>query len=471
MKKLNRTTAKEPLERPVKIVQFGEGNFLRGFVDWMIDILNEKTDFNGAIDMVQPRSSGRGNRVNTQEGLYHTWLVGLRNGQEINETRLITSVNRLVDPFKDYQVFLALAHNMDLRFIVSNTTEAGIEFDPNDSVYTGLPKTFPGKLTALLFERFKQFEGAPSKGLIILPVELIHKNGDTLKETIINYIALWDLPVDFLDWIEQHNYFCNTLVDRIVPGYPKEDEESIQARLGYCDELIVKGEPFHLWVIEAPEFVKKELPLSGVGLNVKFVKDLTPYRIRKVMILNGAHTAMVAYGYLNGCRTVKECLEKEPVAIFVRELIFDEIIPTLDLPNEELNSFASDVLERFQNPYIRHELLSISLNSISKFEVRVLPSLLEYYKRKKKLPENLVRAFAALIVFYRGEYGGKEIVLKDDAYNIKFMANIWEGGDLKELVSSVLSNKKFWNQDLTLVPGLERELIVNIIPLLEKGYK
>ena len=205
--------------------------------------------------------------TNTQEGLYHTWLVGLRNGQEINETRLITSVNRLVDPFKDYQVFLALAHNMDLRFIVSNTTEAGIEFDPNDSVYTGLPKTFPGKLTALLFERFKQFEGAPSRS-IILPVELIHKNGDTLKETIINYIALWDLPVDFLDWIEQHNYFCNTLVDRIVPGYPKEDEESIQARLGYCDELIVKGEPFHLWVIEAPEFVKKELPLCvGPTLN------------------------------------------------------------------------------------------------------------------------------------------------------------------------------------------------------------
>ena len=471
MQKLNRNTAKLTLERPVKIVQFGEGNFLRGFVDWMVDILNEETDFNGAIDIVQPRTPGGGEKVNIQEGLYHTWLVGLQNGQEINETRLITSVNRLVDPFIDYQAFLALAHNIDLRFIASNTTEAGIEFDPNDTDYTILPKTFPGKLTVLLFERFVKFDGAPSKGCIILPVELIDKNGDTLKETVINYIALWDLPVDFLDWIERHNYFCNTLVDRIVPGYPKEDEESIQARLGYCDELIVKGEPFHLWVIEAPDFVKKELPFSDLVLNVKFVNDLTPYRIRKVMILNGAHTAMVAYGYLNGCRTVKECLEKEPVASFVRNIIFEEIIPTLDLPNEELNSFANDVLERFQNPYIRHELLSIALNSIPKFKVRVLPSLLEYCKRKKKLPKNLVKAFAALIVFYKGEYGAQQIALKDDGYNIKFMADIWECGDLGKLVSEVLSNKKIWNQDLTAIPGLERELMVNIIQLLEKEYK
>ena len=471
MKKLNRNTANAALKMPIKIVQFGEGNFLRGFVDWMIDILNEKTDFNGAIDMVQPRTPGGGERVNIQEGLYHTWLVGLQNSQEMDETRLITSVHGLVDPFKDYQVFLALAHNIDLRFIVSNTTEAGIEFNPNDTDYTSLPKTFPGKLTALLFERFKKFEGAASKGLIILPVELIDKNGDTLKETVINYIALWDLPVDFLYWIEQHNYFCNTLVDRIVPGYPKEDKESIQTRLGYDDELVVKAEPFHLWVIEAPDFVKKELPFSKVGLNVKFVKDLTPYRIRKVMILNGAHTAMVAYGYLNGCRTVKECLEKEPVAGFVRELIFEEIIPTLDLPNAELNSFANDVLERFQNPYIRHDLLSIALNSISKFKVRVLPSLLEYYWRKNELPKNLVKAFAALIVFYKGIYREEEIVLKDDEYNIKFMSEIWESGNLKKVVNGILSNKNLWNQDLTVIPGLERELIEVIIPLLEKEYK
>ena len=471
MKKLNRTTAKEALERPVKIVQFGEGNFLRGFVDWMIDILNEKTDFNGAIDMVQPRSSGRGDGINTQEGLYHTWLVGLLNGQEVNEIRLVTSVNRLIDPFKDYQAFLALAHNVDLRFIVSNTTEAGIEFDPNDTDYTILPKTFPGKLTALLFERFKKFEGVASKGLIILPVELIEKNGESLKEAVVNYIGLWELPDGFLDWIDNHNFFCNTLVDRIVPGYPKEDEQSIQVRLGYDDKMIVKAEPYHSWLIEAPDFVQTELPFTKVGLNVKFVDKLTPYRIRKVMILNGAHTAMVAYGYLNGCRTVKECLEKEPVASFVRTLIFDEIIPTLDLTNTELNSFANDVLERFQNPYIRHELLSIALNSISKFKVRVLPSILEYYKRKNELPKNLVKAFAALIIFYKGIYREEEIVLKDDEYNIKFMSEIWESGNLKKVVKGILSNKNLWNQDLTVIPGLERELIEVIIPLLEKEYK
>ena len=470
MKKLNRTTAKATLERPVKIVQFGEGNFLRGFVDWMVDILNEKSNFNGAINIVQPRTSGRGDRINTQEGLYHTWLVGLQDGQEINETRLITSVKGLIDPFKDYQAFLSLADNENLRFIISNTTEAGIVYDMNDTDYTNLPKTFPGKLTALLFKRFTTFEGAPDKGCIILPVELIEKNGDTLKKAVINYIALWKLPEGFLNWIEDHNFFCNTLVDRIVPGYPNEEEQHIKARLGYEDELIVKAEPFHLWVIEAPDPVQKELPFAMARLNVKFVEDLTPYRIRKVMILNGAHTAMVAYGYLSGRRTVKECLEKEPMASFVGEIIFEEILPTLNLPKAELISFAKNVLERFQNPYIRHELLSIALNSISKFRVRVLPSILKYYELNDKLPENLVKAFAALIVFYKGNYGGREIPLKDDPSNITFMSEVWKGEDLEVLVSKILSNTDFWNQDLTTIPGLEQQLLVNITLLLTKEH-
>lgn len=298
MQELNRQTANIHTDRPVRVLQFGEGNFLRGFADWMFDILNEKSDFNGDIQIVQPRTSGHGDLINEQEGLYHTLLMGLQNGKEINESRLITSVRGLTDPFKDYQEFLSLARNVDLRFIVSNTTEAGIEFDSKDTDYNTLPKTFPGKLTALLFERFNTFNGAGDKGLIVVPVELIERNGDTLKEIVLSYSDLWNLPSAFKKWVDEHNVFCNTLVDRIVPGFPKDDIDSIQERLGFSDNLVVVAEPFYFWAIEAPEFVRKEIPFHKAGLKVLFVDDLTPYRTRKVRILNGAHTAMVPLGYL-----------------------------------------------------------------------------------------------------------------------------------------------------------------------------
>ena len=471
MKELNRKTANVSMVRPIRVLQFGQGNFLRGFVDWMLDILNEKTDFNGDIQIVQPRTSGQGETINTQEGLYHTVLMGLQDGREVNEIRLITSVRGLVDPFVDYTRFLELGQNRDLRFIVSNTTEAGIKFDPNDTEFIRLPKTFPGKLTALLYARFNYYNGAHDKGCVIIPVELIPKNGTVLKETIINYINLWKLPKDFLLWINDYNVFCNTLVDRIVPGYPKEEIESIEERLGYMDQLVVKAEPYHLWAIEAPEFVQKELPFVEAGLNVIFVKDLTPYRTRKVRILNGAHTAMVPIGYLKGYRTVKECVETEPMASFIRTLIFKEIIPTLDLPKRELEIYAEAILERFQNPYIRHELSSIALNSVSKFKVRVLPSILKYHELKHGLPKNLIMAFAALIVFYRGHYDDQETPLNDDSDTMAFMKSIWESENLQKLVDLVLSKQTFWGTDLSQLEGLKKQLMTEIIPFLEADYQ
>jgi len=460
IQELNRKTANSPVKNPVKVLQFGEGNFLRAFADWIIDILNEKTDFNGAIQIIQPLAMGMGSAINKQDGLYHVVLNGIKNGTPTRETRLVTSVNGVLNPFEDYEGYLKQAENPDLKFILSNTTEAGIAFNENDRNPTVLSESFPGKLTTLLFHRYKHFNGAADSGLILMPCQLIEKNGDALKRTVLQYIVHWNLPDEFKKWIEQHNTFCNTLVDRIVPGFPKDTIKQIHTDIGYEDNLVVMAEPFHLWVIEAPDSVRKAFPVDKTDLQVKFVDDLTPYRTRKVRILNGAHTAMVPIAYLNGLRTVQETIEDKTTGEFVRKILFEEIIPTLDLGKEELESFANDVLERFQNPFIRHELISIALNSISKYKVRVLPSLLEYHKIKGALPPLLIKALAKLIIFYKGEYQNQKIALNDSPEVLQFFEKAWAYNNIERLVKDVLSNKDFWDTDLTLIPGLEKQLIM-----------
>ncbi|MEX2591754.1 MAG: tagaturonate reductase [Anditalea sp.] len=468
MKPLNRETAQSQSNRPVKVLQFGTGNFLRGFVDWVIDILNEKTNFNGDVQIVQPHGRLPAETLNAQEGLYHVLVRGFQNGQVVEENRLITSVLGAVNLFLDYGKYLQLAENADLRFVISNTTEAGIYFDPNDSDREIIPGSFPAKLTALLYRRFTVFEGSKEKGLIIIPCELIENNGGKLKETILLYADLWNLPQEFSSWIEDHNTFCNTLVDRIVPGFPQENVEEIQNSLGFKDELMVMAEPFHLWVIEGPESLEEDFPAGNIGLEVKFVKDLSPYRERKVRILNGAHTALVPLAYLHGLRTVKEAVEDGHIGGFLQKIIQEEIIPTLDLPKEELNQFAHDVMERFKNPFIKHQLSAIALNSMAKFEVRVLPSLLEYVARKNQLPQNLVRSFAALIVFYKGHYKGQDTPIKDTEEVVNFFQEVWKKKDVGKVVDEVLSNKELWKTDLTTVLQLPERLADEINLLLEE---
>ncbi|GHA74829.1 tagaturonate reductase [Pontibacter akesuensis] len=454
MKQLNRQTANITRNYPVKVLQFGEGNFLRGFVDWIIDILNEKTDFNGSVKIIQPIERGIVHLLNQQDGLYHVLLNGIQGGKETQETRLITSVSGALNPYDNYSAYLQLAENPDLEFIISNTTEAGICFEEADTSMDTIPSSFPGKLTALLYHRFSHFSGAPDKGLNIIPCELIEKNGAKLKETILQFAAHWNLPQEFTNWINESNIFCNTLVDRIVPGFPKDDIKQIQQELGFEDNLVVKAEPFHLWVIEAPESVKAAFPTEKAGLQVKFATDLTPYRSRKVRILNGAHTALVPVAYLHGLRTVREAVEDAYTGPFIREAIFEEIIPTLDLSKEELEQFANDVIERFQNPFIHHELISIALNSVSKYKVRVLPSVLEYQHRKGQLPERLLTSLAALILFYRGEWQGEKIPLNDTAEVLAFFEQAWKGNDAAAAVDATLANTDFWDRDLTQVEGL-----------------
>lgn len=454
MKALNRNNAKTET-RPIKILQFGEGNFLRGFVDWMVEEMNIKADFNGDIQIIQPLDQGMGEMLNAQDGLYHLQLQGIQNGEIVDEIKLITCVQGVINPYRDYHAYLSLAANPDLQFVISNTTEAGITFDPADFlIENAVPHTFPGKLTALLYQRFQIFNADPSKGLTIIPCELIDKNGEMLKKCILQYAELWDLPIGFLKWIEESNVFCNTLVDRIVPGYPKDNIDEIQQKIGFEDKLIVKAEPFHLWVIEGPQALQETFPADRAGLQVKFVNDLRPFRTRKVRILNGAHTAMVPIAYLKGLRTVREAVEDEEIGQFVQETIFDEIIPTLDLPKEELEKYAHEVLDRFRNPFIRHELASIALNSISKFKVRVLPSILEYHTKFGTWPKNLVQSLAALILFYKGEINGESIPLNDGLEILEFFEAVWKTGNIEALVSTILAKKEFWGHDLGKEEGL-----------------
>lgn len=459
---------------PERILQFGEGNFLRAFVDYFIDVMNEKADFNAKAVLVQPIANGLTEIINEQEGLYTLLLRGRENGQKTEYKRIISSVSRCVDPYADYAAFLANAANPDLRFIVSNTTEAGIAFDPACKVDDAPPSSFPAKLTAFLYERWKN----GLNGFIILSCELIDHNGDCLKKCVEQYIDLWHLPEEFKKWTDENNAFCSTLVDRIVTGYPRAEAQELCESFGYNDRLIDTGEIFGFWVIEGPQSIKDELPFEKAELPIIVTDDHTPYKQRKVRILNGAHTSMVLGAYLAGKDIVRECMEDETVCGFMKKAIYDEVIPTLDLPKEELLDFASAVEDRFNNPYVDHQLLSISLNSTSKWKARVMPSLLEYYKRSGKLPVCLTFSFAAYLAFYhnakeQGENGlvgyrnGERYEVKDDKNVLDFYyAHRDDNSD--ELVKAVLATD-FFGTELLELPNFENEVVKALEKIDEIG--
>ena len=461
---------------PEKVLQFGEGNFLRAFVDWMFYELNQKANFNGSVVVVQPIDKGMVNMLNDQDGLYTLYLRGLKNGNAESIHQTIDVISRGIDPYVDFNAYLQTAENPGMRFVISNTTEAGIAYNETDQPTDAPPASFPGKLTVWLNHRYKTFNGEEAKGVHIIPCELIEKNADNLKRIILQLAENWNLEEGFLTWLNTACTFSNTLVDRIVPGYPGERIAEILEELGYEDKQVVEGEHFHLWVIEAPESLQKELPFPSIGLDVKFVKDLTPYRTRKVRILNGAHTALVPVAYLYGIDTVREAVEHPVVGKFIRDIVFEEIIPTLDLSKEELEHFANEVMDRFRNPYIRHMLMSISLNSLSKFETRVLPSLLEYKSRMGTIPQRLAFSLAATIAFYKGTRGEESIALNDDAHVLELAKNVWNKADgsktsLHSLVSEVLAYEKVWKQDLNQVEGLADAVASHLINIEQNGMK
>ena len=474
MQPLNRTVTHLKSTSPIKVVQFGEGNFLRAFVDYAFQKLNQEANFDAGIAVVQPIERGLVNMLNGQDGLYTLFLKGIQKGKEIQHKELITNIVKGVDPYCNFTEYLNLAKEEALQFIISNTTEAGIAYVDTDTMEMQPPNSFPAKFTVLLYERFKHFKGDPGKGLTIIPCELINHNSDTLKEIILKYSDDWNLGEDFKNWLTTHSSFHNTLVDRIVPGYPKDEIEEYNAQLSYKDNLIVAAETFLLWVIEGDEALKEKLPFHKTDLDVKIVNDMQPYRTRKVRILNGAHTAMVPFSLLYGNTTVKQTVDNHFTGQFVNNAIFNEINHTLPMAKEELDSFAEEVLDRFRNPFIIHNLSSIALNSISKFKVRVLPSLLEYIDIHKKIPTNLTFSFAALIRFYKGTWKGENLPVNDSDEIVEAFAKIWESNNYLEIANKTLGNKSYWGEDLTQVKNLSEAVALALEEIetngIEVGY-
>ena len=364
-----------------------------------------------------------------------------------------------------------MAEQPEIRFVISNTTEAGIAFDPQCRLEDRPASSYPGKLTQLLYHRFKHFDGDMTKGLIIFPCELIFLNGHKLRETILQYIDLWQLGDDFKQWFEKACGVYATLVDRIVPGFPKKDIESIKARLGYDDNLVVQGEAFHLWVIEAPESVAEEFPASRAGLNVLFVPSEKPYHERKVTLLNGPHTVLSPVAFLSGINIVRDACQHAVVGKYIHRVMYDELMETLDLPKEELVRFADAVMERFTNPYVDHQLTSIMLNSFSKFATRDLPGLKTYLARKNRLPEGLVLGLAAIITYYKGGVrpDGVCYAPQDTPEVLNELKTLWDGRPLEEVAQGVLAMKMVWNEDLNAIPGLTEQLTRYLEEIADKG--
>lgn len=467
-------------ERPIKVVQFGEGNFLRAFVDYMIDIANEQGKFDGDIVLIKPIEFGNLDMFHKQDCQYTVSLRGNVNGEGKIINRIVTSVADAVDTSKEYAKYMGLAEIDTLRFVVSNTTEAGIVYDPTDKFESEPPKTFPGKLTKFLYHRFETFNGDMEKGLVMLPVELIDDNGLHLKECVMKLIDLWNLSDEFKKWVDEACIFTSTLVDRIVTGYPRATEQEEWEKLGYEDHIMVTGEPFALWVIESAKDISKEFPLPDAGLPVIFTEDHHPYKQRKVRILNGAHTSFVLASWLCGNDIVRQSMEDADVRDFMNKTIFDEVIPTLTLPEDELKEFAGEVVNRFNNPYVDHALLAISLNSVSKWRARCLPSLLGYVDKFGKLPAHLTFSIAALMAFYTGteirdgvligHRNGEEYSVKDDAQVLEFFRDNCEK-DTREFVTAYLGREDFHGQNLNEVPGLTDAVVAYLDDIKTNGMR
>ena len=480
MKRLDSSVKSAPV-RPVKVLQFGEGNFLRAFVDYFIDIMNERTDFNGSVALVKPISIGTlFPAFKEQDYRYTVMLRGIVDGEKVEQSRIVSSVSDAVDSYADYEKYSAYAKCETLRFIVSNTTEAGIVLDEGDKLELCPPNSYPGKLTKFLFERAEHFDYAADKGVVILPVELIDDNGIMLKKCVTELAKIWKLGERFEKWLNEACVFTSTLVDRIVTGYPRGEDAEIWEKLGYEDRLLDTAEPFGLWVIESDRDISHELPLAECGLPVIFTDNQKPYKQRKVRILNGAHTSFVPMAYQCGHDYVLQAMEDETIKTFMQKTLYDEVIPTLTLPKDDLMAFAEAVTGRFMNPFIKHALLSICLNSVSKWRARCMPSLLQYVENEGRLPEHLAFSIASLMSLYHGGRlvdgkleclrGDEKYVLQDDAAVLEFFANSAEMPACEQ-VKAFIGNEAFFGSELKNVPGLCEYVTEAYADILARGMR
>ncbi|MBR3932205.1 MAG: tagaturonate reductase [Tidjanibacter sp.] len=467
LKALNKQNVEKPT-LPIKILQFGEGNFLRAFVDWQIDKANEAGIMNHGVAIVQPIDKGMAGMLEQQDCLYHVYLEGVKDKQPVKDIRLVRSVQCAINPYEDYAAYEQIFLSPELEATVSNTTEAGIRYEEGDDLWALPPKSYPAKMTALLYKRFKHFAGDPTKGLCIICCELIENNGSTLREYVLRHAEYNKLGADFIEWVEKYCHFCDTLVDRIVPGFPRENIDEIKAELGFDDNLVVKAEFYHLWAIGGPgyEEVQRRLPLDKAGLHVIFMPTIKQFRDKKVRILNGSHTGMVPIGLQIGCETVMDAFNNADLEAFINTMVAEEVIPMIEEDQAELKEFAAGILERFYNPYIRHMLKTISLNSLSKWETRNFPTVLDNWKKAGKVAEKELFTFAALLTLYSGKV---DFTPDDTAEHVEFIQKVWNSEDVDATVRAIVGNRNIWTVDLTEVEPFVEKVSGYVKVILAEG--
>lgn len=472
MKPLNKTTVKKEI-RPVKILQYGEGNFLRAFVDWMIDRANESGLMNHGITVVQP-IVGSNNHVydlfKRQDCLYHVYLEGIKDKQPIKEIHLVKSLADIVNPYAEYTAYEKLFLDKALEIIVSNTTEAGIRYEEGDDIFALPPASFPAKMTALLYKRYQKFKGAKDKGLLVVCCELIENNGSTLKKYILQHAMHNNLEAGFAAWINENCHFYDTLVDRIVPGFPKEDIDQIKAEVGFDDNLLVKGEYFHVWAIGGNPVIKERLPLNKAGLNVLFMNDITAFRAKKVRILNGSHTAMVPVALQLQCETVLDAFKNPLVEKYINCMVEEEVLPVIDEDPDELKKFSETILERFYNPFLKHYLKDISLNSLSKWEARNFPTVWDNYNKQNKKARLALFSFAAYLVLYGGK-SEVNFIPNDTPEFVEFIRSTFNENDLNAWVSGIVNHKTMWNENFSQIPFFIDEVVEDVASILRQGMR
>ncbi|KYG27007.1 tagaturonate reductase [Alkalihalobacillus trypoxylicola] len=495
MESLNKKVAIEKKERinyqsldhlPEKVLQFGEGNFLRGFTDWMLQRLVEADLFQGRVVAIQPTPHGKVvPKLNNQDGLYTLILKGIENNEIVDKTEIMSIISRGINPYADWKEVLEVAASESVEFVFSNTTEAGLTYLKENYNENESPLSFPGKLVACLYHRYQTFKGDPEKGWVIFPCELVEGNGKLLKEIVIQLAEEWEFGTDFIEWLNHSNQFCDTLVDRIVTGYPKDEIEEYQSKLGYSDQLLTVGEPYHLFAIDADEKIAQSIPFDRAGLNVKW-GDITPFRELKVRLLNGPHTLMFAVSYLTGVNTVLEAMEHPLLRKFVEVGMLQEIYPFVKMEENEKKEFSEAVIERFLNPFNKHQLADIGLNAAYKFKTRLLPTLLEFESSHAKLPNAIVFSLAALLAYYKpkqkegeffiGENQGRTYQIRDNPEILSHIEHGWqkvERGELelRSFIQQIFADSRIWGQDLNEIKDLTEQVNTYLSEITHRGVE
>jgi tagaturonate reductase len=468
-------------ELPEKVLQFGTGVLLRGLPGYFIDKANNQGIFNGRIVVVKSTTHGDTSAFKKQDGLYTLCVRGLENGENVEENYINASISRVLDAHHEWKEILECAHNRNMQVIISNTTEVGIQFS-NDNIKQHPPKSYPGKLLAFLYERFKAFDGSEHSGMVIVPTELIPDNGTKLQAIVLELAHLNGLEDAFIEWLEAHNHFCNSLVDRIVPGKPdKALQDLIEKELGYTDELMIMSEVYRLWAIEGNDIVKQILSFASADDGVIIAPSIDLYRELKLRLLNGTHTLSCGVAYLSGCITVKQAMDDATVAGFISDLMHLELAPSIpyDVDMAHAHDFGNKVLDRFRNPNINHLWISITMQYSSKMKTRCIPLLLKHYQTHSEVPELLALGFAAYLFFtkpvektgddYFGEYNGIQYPIKDDEAGIFFKR--WKELSTASLVQEVLRDSGFWGTDLNSLPGFTEAVTEKLNMISNHGIK